>query len=630
MGKLIKKVISNRLQFHLSANGFLNSHQFGGIHQWSTIDIGIYFTHLIRIGWLWQCHTSVLAFDITQFFPSLNHQFLSLYLKKASLNTNVIHFFNSYYSDHSISYSWNSFTSPFFNVNISIGQGSTLSPILSALYLAPIIKTFKKKIKNLNKEIPTDILSFVDNRLLISQEKSYSLSNSFLLCSYNIISKILIDASLVMEHNKTEIFHFTRAQHPLNLFIDLTSVGGPIINPKPIWRYLGFFFDWKLNFYYYTHFYATKCLSTLSAMKMLGNSSQGLLPIQKQLLYRTCILPIAMYEFNLWFFKGASIIKNVNELKKIQYKVALWITGTFQISPSDGIEAIAGLIPITLYIRKLNGRHYLRYGSILSSHAINSLLDLQHAKNHPLYKTATSKLTNNQRSNLKSPIKDVNERLNDVRDCYNLLFSLFSPGSRVVDYFSSRFSFYSPLSSSNKDLFYHLQNLDQVFRSSQISPHNIVIIANRGIKKSQVATTVVHIWTNNSIVWHLQVNSINVTSIEAKLMAICLGLILAIKEENIHNIIVITDSIAAAKKIFESKTNPLQNMFILVTLAINSFFRKDNRNKIQFWFCPSKAKWPKHKLIDNQVKADNCTSIFPSKELHLFNKKKECDNILHE
>ena len=161
--------------------------------------------------------------------------------------------------------------SPPSNVNVSIGQGSALSPILSALYLAPIIKTFKKRIKNLKKEIPTDILSFVDNRLLISQKKSYS--NSFLLCSYNIISKILIDASLVMEHNKTEIFHFTRAQYPPNLSINLTSVEGPIINPKPIWRYLGFFFNQKLNFHYHTHFYATKCLSTLSAMKMLGNSS---------------------------------------------------------------------------------------------------------------------------------------------------------------------------------------------------------------------------------------------------------------------------------------------------------------------------------------------------------------------
>ena len=147
MGKLIEKAISNRLQFHLSANGFLNSHQFGGIRQRSTTDTGIYLTHLIRAGWLRQCHTSVLTFDIAQFFPSLNHQFLSLCLKKASLNTNVIGFFNSYHSNHSTSYSWNSFTSPPFNVNVGIGQGSALSPILSALYLAPIIKTFQKELK---------------------------------------------------------------------------------------------------------------------------------------------------------------------------------------------------------------------------------------------------------------------------------------------------------------------------------------------------------------------------------------------------------------------------------------------------------------------------------------------------
>jgi len=121
------------------------------------------------------------------------------------------------------------------DVNVSVGQGSALSLILSALYLAPIIKTFKIKIKSLNKEIPMDILSFVDDGLLISQEKSYSHSNSFLLCSYNIMSKILIDAGLVMEHGKMELFHFTRARHPPNLFINLTSVGGPIIFPKPIW-----------------------------------------------------------------------------------------------------------------------------------------------------------------------------------------------------------------------------------------------------------------------------------------------------------------------------------------------------------------------------------------------------------
>jgi len=145
-----------------------------------------------------------------------------------------------------------------------------LSPILFALYLAPIIKSFKKRIKNLNSEIPTDILSFVDDGLLISQEKSYSRSNFFLLCSYNIMSKLLINTGLIMEHGKTELFHFMRAQHPPNLSIDLTFVGGFIISPKPIWQYLGFFFNCKLNFHYHTYFYVTKCLSTLNIRGHLG------------------------------------------------------------------------------------------------------------------------------------------------------------------------------------------------------------------------------------------------------------------------------------------------------------------------------------------------------------------------
>jgi len=41
------------------------------------------------------------------------------------------------------------------------------------------------------------------------------------------------------------------------------------------------------------------------------------------------------------------------------------------------------------------------------------------------------------------------------------------------------------------------------------------------------------------------------------------------EKENVHDIILITDSIVAAKKIFESKIDPLQNIFIPVTSAVN-------------------------------------------------------------
>lgn len=51
-GKLIEKVISNYLQFHIISNGFLDPNQLGGIKQCSTTDAGIYLTYLIHTGWL--------------------------------------------------------------------------------------------------------------------------------------------------------------------------------------------------------------------------------------------------------------------------------------------------------------------------------------------------------------------------------------------------------------------------------------------------------------------------------------------------------------------------------------------------------------------------------------------------
>jgi len=45
---------------------------------------------------------------------------------------------------------------------------------------------------------------------------------------------------------------------------------------------------------------------------------------------------------------------------------------------------------------------------------------------------------------------------------------------------------------------------------------------------------------------------------------------------------------------------------------------------------PAKLNGQEHQLVDDQVKVGKCTSIFPSKELYLFSRKKECDNILHE
>jgi len=95
-----------------------------------------------------------------------------------------------------------------FEVNVRVGQGSALSPILLALYLSSFLYILENHLKNLN--IPISITSFIDDGLFISQNKSFDISNSYLFCSYNVMTKLLDKFGLIVEHSKTEVFHFNR------------------------------------------------------------------------------------------------------------------------------------------------------------------------------------------------------------------------------------------------------------------------------------------------------------------------------------------------------------------------------------------------------------------------------------
>ena len=192
--------------------------------------------------------TSTLTFDIAQFFPLLNHRLLTLIMKKAGFNNHIILFFSNYLVNRKTNYFWNNFTFPIFNVNVGVGQSSALSPILSALYLSLFIYILENHLKNL--KILISIISFVDDGLFISQNKPINILNSHLFCSYNVLTKLLEKFSFIVEHSKTENFHFNRFQEVFNLPpLDLTPLEGFILWPNDSWKYLGFIFDRKLMFY---------------------------------------------------------------------------------------------------------------------------------------------------------------------------------------------------------------------------------------------------------------------------------------------------------------------------------------------------------------------------------------------
>ena len=199
--------------------------------------------------------------------------------------TQVCDFFADYLVGRSMQYAWEGELSPQFETSVGVGQGSALSPILSALYLAPVL--WQAALEALEAAL----MSYVDDGTIIVQSKTWDANLAKLRSAYGVMFELTQALGLVLEHSKSEVFHFSRKNGDTNPPVDLgyaPLTGDTPLCPNTYWRYLGFFFDRSLTFQEHSRRYSTKALTTVKAMVSLGNSVHGLSPKNKQLLYRAC------------------------------------------------------------------------------------------------------------------------------------------------------------------------------------------------------------------------------------------------------------------------------------------------------------------------------------------------------
>ena len=84
---------------------------------------------------------------------------------------------------------------------------------------------------------------------------------------------------------------------------------------------------------------------------------------------------------------------------------------------------------------------------------------------------------------------------------------------------------------------------------------------------------------------------VNITSTKAKLFTIRCRINQAISIPNVKYIVIITDFLYMAKKIFNSLIHPYQIHSIAISQELRDFFKKNSNNHIDFWDCSSKQKW---------------------------------------
>ena len=124
--------------------------------------------------------------------------------------------------------------------------------------------------------------------------------------------------------------------------------------------------------------------------------------------------------------------------------------------------------------------------------------------------------------------------------------------------------------------------------------------------------SVIHIWKEQALITKATYHTINISPTEAEFFAIRYGISQAVCINNITNIVVVTDAISAAQKIFNTSCHLFQLYSIAISQDLRVFFSKNPRNSITFWDCPSNDKWPSHQLVDKESKTSKFHPILPS------------------
>jgi len=221
----------------------------------------------------------------------------------------------------------------------------------------------------------------------------------------------------------------------------------------------------------------------------------------------------------------------------------------------------------------------------------------------------------------------LNNKIYGIFPFFSPLHPEFDPGSRIIDNFSDHFSF-NLANKKEKDNICS-QQLDEMVLQSSSLPSMAIIITDASIKNN-IATSILHVHLVNRPLTKTVHHAAFVTSMEAELFTIRCGINQACNKENVSRVIVVTDSIHAVKKIFDSKSHPYQIHTMAILSKLYRFFNISQENSIEFWECPSCLKWRFHQDIDKDSKSFNLTPSFSCKISWDYCKKINSNDIINQ
>jgi len=350
-GKLLEKIVAKRILLDSARFNLLPARQFGSRDYHTATDAVLSMTHTVQTCVKSGNAAGLLLFDIQGFFDNLHVGRLVHVFSLLGFSDSLCSWVRSFLTDRRITLSFNGEPLPEVVLNHGTPQGSPMSPILSAIYILPLLRVAERwRFRSLS--------TYVDDGAIVATGATHQSVIQKCQDGFFTVVDWLMRNGLRIDPDKTEFIAFQRRRpNPervgaLRPSLDLRIPGGGTLTVRrsTTVRYLGVFVDEKLRWEPHVKIMAARARSALRGLHLLGNSVRGLDFHSWRTVFHAITLPVLLYGLPVWSHNAPKSLVNI--LQVAQNAAVRCISGTFRTNPVEPLHHMLAIPPIKYTIAK--------------------------------------------------------------------------------------------------------------------------------------------------------------------------------------------------------------------------------------------------------------------------------------
>lgn len=347
--KTMERMINDRLVWFLEEKSLITKFQSGFRKQRCTLDHLIRLETFIRDGFIRGNHVVSVFFDLEKAYDTTWKYGIMRDLHGFGLRGRLPIFIREFLNERSFKVRiGSSFSDPFVQ-EMGVPQGSILSVTLFSVKINDIVNSA-------SSEMNTSL--FVDDFSISYSSKYMPSIERQLQLNLSKIQKWADTNGFKFSPSKTVCVHFCqkRGLHP-DPSLSLYGQEIPVVDKV---KFLGIFFDKKLNFKYHIDYLRSKCLKSLNLLRVLSKKDWGADREVLLRLYRSLVRSKIDYGSFIYGSARPSYLKRLHFVQNQALRLCL---GAFRTSPMTSLHVEAGEYPMHFRREKLALQYALRLSS---------------------------------------------------------------------------------------------------------------------------------------------------------------------------------------------------------------------------------------------------------------------------